>query len=38
MFELPDREDISAVHITADCVTQGAEPEFTYKDEAKESA
>ena len=38
MFELPDREDISAVHITAECVTQGAEPEFTYKDEAKESA
>ena len=38
MFELPDREDISAVHITADCVTQGAAPEFTYKDEAKESA
>ena len=38
MYDLPDREDIAAVHITPECVTEGAEPQFSYKDEAKESA
>lgn len=37
MYELPDREDILGVHITADCVA-GGEPEYVYSDEAKESA
>ena len=38
MYDLPDREDIATVHITPECVTEGAEPQFSYKDEAKESA
>ena len=38
MYDLPDREDIATVHITRECVTEGAEPQFSYKDEAKESA
>ncbi|MEX3517100.1 ATP-dependent Clp protease ATP-binding subunit ClpX [Corynebacterium camporealensis] len=37
MYDLPDREDISSVHITADTVN-GGEPEFVYADEVKESA
>ena len=38
MYDLPDREDIATVHITPECVTEGAEPQFSYTDEAKESA
>ena len=38
MYDLPDREDIATVHITSECVTEGAEPQFSYTDEAKESA
>ncbi|WP_459588570.1 ATP-dependent Clp protease ATP-binding subunit ClpX [Corynebacterium camporealensis] len=37
MYDLPDREDISSVHITADTIN-GGEPEFVYADEVKESA
>ena len=38
MYDLPDREDISSVHITEACVKGEGEPEFVYSDEAKESA
>lgn len=38
MYDLPDREDISSVHITEACVKGEGEPEFVYADEAKESA
>ena len=38
MYDVPDREDISSVHITEACVKGEGEPEFVYSDEAKESA
>lgn len=38
MYDLPDREDITAVHITEACVKGEGEPEFVYSDAEKESA
>ncbi|MFW9179913.1 ATP-dependent Clp protease ATP-binding subunit ClpX [Corynebacterium striatum] len=38
MYELPDREDITAVHITEACVKGEDEPSFVYADAEKESA
>ena len=31
MFDIPSRDDIAAVTITRDCITNGAEPEITLK-------